>query len=270
MGPHTLSQYPAWHPPAGLPLVYGPASPCPYLPDQPAHALRGLVTDHMPARLYARLLDAGFRRSADLYYQPVCAGCRQCVPIRIPVSSFGPSRRQSRTLRDNEDLTSAFGPLDLTGEKLLLYQRYLAHRHHNHDATEDDLRRFLYQPTGFTAEITYRQRSDARLVAVSIVDIVPPYMSSVYCYFDPGLPRRRLGVYTILAEIGLARSAGLPYYHLGYWIEACSNMAYKADYRPAEVLRTDGRWCPLEPRTGHARHAPGGPEGELPTAGRVD
>ena len=47
-----------------------------------------------PAEVYHRFMDAGFRRSGKLVYQPVCRGCRACVPLRVPVATF---RRASRS-----------------------------------------------------------------------------------------------------------------------------------------------------------------------------
>jgi len=36
----------------------------------------------------------------------------------------------------------------------------------------------------------------------------------------------------------------VPYYYLGYWIAGCPAMAYKANYRPCEVL-VGGVWQEL-------------------------
>src|SRR5215203_6733262 len=48
------------------------------------------------------LTDAGFRRSHHFVYKPLCEGCRACVPVRIRVRDFEPSRAQKRILRRNE------------------------------------------------------------------------------------------------------------------------------------------------------------------------
>ena len=39
----------------------------------------------------------------------------------------------------------------------------------------------------------------------------------------------------------MAQALGLPYLYLGYWIEASPKMAYKAKFRPIEILQ-QGRW----------------------------
>src|SRR4051812_41412142 len=50
---------------------------------------------------YQRLMDAGFRRSGTMIYQPMCGGCRECLPIRVPVKGFVPSRSQRRVVKEN-------------------------------------------------------------------------------------------------------------------------------------------------------------------------
>jgi len=48
-------------------------------------------------------------------------------------------------------------------------------------------------------------------------------------------------VFSVLREIEWARERGIPHYYLGYWIEGCETMDYKAQYNPHELL-VDGQW----------------------------
>ena len=51
------------------------------------------------------------------------------------------------------------------------------------------------------------------------------------------------------------RTQGLPYVYLGYWVPESRKMAYKARFRPSEILRA-GQWVPLEEP--HAALVPAG------------
>jgi leucyl-tRNA---protein transferase len=53
---------------------------------------------------YQRLLEMGFRRSGGHVYRPHCRDCMRCVPVRVPVAQFRPSRSQRRCLQANADL----------------------------------------------------------------------------------------------------------------------------------------------------------------------
>src|SRR6266446_5665111 len=44
------------------------------------------------------------------------------------------------------------------------------------------------------------------------------------------------GVFSVLQQLAYAQRQGLRYHYLGYWIAGCPSMAYKAQYRPHEVL----------------------------------
>jgi arginyl-tRNA--protein-N-Asp/Glu arginylyltransferase len=83
------------------------------------------------------------------------------------------------------------------------------------------------------------------LIAVGVVDILPTGLSSVYLFYDPDFAHQivPLGRYAILKEIEWTREHGYPYYYLGYYIESCPKMRYKAEYRPSELLcPATGRW----------------------------
>jgi arginine-tRNA-protein transferase len=66
-------------------------------------------------------------------------------------------------------------------------------------------------------------------------------LSAVYSYFAPGLEKRSLGTYAVLWLIERARTLGLPYVYLGYWVPESRKMAYKARFKPSEVL-VSGTW----------------------------
>lgn len=225
-------------------LPPGPPHPCPYLPQKTARE-RGFRADHLPAELYHDLMDRGFRRSGDVFYAPDCEGCSACVPLRVPVATFEPSRSQRRAMRRNRDVQTNVAMPVFSAEKLQMYRRYLAHQHPRRpddptpEATAEDFRRSLYTEVVTTVEVTYRLGE--RLIAASLLDVSPRSLSAVYHYYDPDHAQRSLGVFSALTEIELARKVSVPHYYLGYWIAEAPTMSYKANFGPHEVLRS-GVW----------------------------
>jgi len=236
-------------PPVSVRLTTLAPHPCPYLPDRQS-TLRGFVTSRIDSNLYHAFMDAGFRRSGRLVYQPVCAGCRACVPLRVPVDRFRPSKSQRRCTRKNCDLTVTVGEPTATQEKFALYQRYMALWHGRGDGESDPaddwetFESFLYDSPVETVEFCYRDRA-GRLLAVGICDVCAASVSSVYFYHEPAESRRGLGTFGALHEIETARTWGVPHYYLGYWVNGCDTMQYKASFQPCEVLHSDGQWRTL-------------------------
>lgn len=235
-------------PPVALPLAESAEHPCSYLPGRPART-RGFYVERMGGDLYHAFMDAGFRRSGLVVYQPVCRGCRACLPIRVPVGGFRPSKSQRRCARRNADLLVTVGRPVATAEKYDLYRRYVTEWHHSQaDHSRKDFESFLYESPVETIEFCYRDTA-GDLLAVGICDVCATSLSSVYFYHDPAERKRGLGVYGALKEIEFARRTGISYYYLGYWVEGCRTMQYKADYRPHEILHPDGVWRPGSPET---------------------
>jgi len=218
----------------------GEAHRCPYLADREARVC-GFVAETLDAELYHRLMDRGFRRSGTFFYRPACEGCRECVPMRVPVGEFRRSRNQERVWRKNGDLRVEVTTPVCTREKWELYARYLKHQHDGtmSDAFED-FERFLYQPCVSTVEFVYRL--GRRLIGVSLADRSENSLSSVYCFFDPEHRARSVGTFSALWEIEYAREQGMDHYYLGYFVRACASMNYKARFRPNEVLRDYEHW----------------------------
>ena len=243
--PSSFSYYPAPPPPVKVPLVTLGEHACPYLPGRLSQS-RALWAERMPGELYHRFMDAGFRRSGKLVYQPVCRGCRACTPIRVSVESFRPSKSQRRCRRRNADLGVTVAEPVATDEKHELYRRYVTGRHRQPagDESRESFEGFLHASPVESVEFSYRDAA-GRLLAVGICDLCGESLSSVYFYFEPEEARRGLGTFGALFEIETAKRLGVPWYYLGYWVDGCRSMQYKVDFRPAEVLGADGTWRPL-------------------------
>ena len=92
----------------------------------------GTAVEKLDCIVYERLLRQGFRRYSSMAYNTRCQNCRECIPIRIPVKTFAPSKSQRRILHKNEDVEVIItaNPADFcTDEKALMYRNY--YNHHN-------------------------------------------------------------------------------------------------------------------------------------------
>ncbi len=222
-----------------LALYLSAVHPCAYLESLDARTLFVDPEARIDGHLYQSLIDQGFRRSGAQIYRPACRDCADCIPVRLPVRAFQPDRSQRRHWKRNiSDVTCVAAPATFRLEHFALYRRYLAHRHADgrmaEDATEENYRRFLVDPWGGLTRFI-ELRLDGQLVGVAITDQLERGLSAVYTFFDPDLPQRGLGVFSVLSQIEIARQQGLDYLYLGYWVKASRKMAYKARFRPIEA-----------------------------------
>lgn len=223
-------------------LTRTPTYDCPYLPNRQAVQF-GFASEHLDAELYQALMDRGFRRSGTIFYGMECPSCNACVPLRVPVSSFRPSKSQRRTLRKNADVQVKYAEPQFRNESHALYQRYLRHQHPNtpQDESKDSFEEILYGRAVDAIEARYFLAE--KLIGVSLLDVGSESLSAVYHFFDPDLRERRIGVLSALKEIQHAHSLGIPHYYLGYWVKDAKTMSYKASYGPNEIL-VSGKWIP--------------------------
>jgi arginyl-tRNA--protein-N-Asp/Glu arginylyltransferase len=229
-----------------LRLLLTPEHPCSYLPVQRARTVFVAPETPIDTELQSNLSRAGFRRSGQYLYRPQCAACRACIPTRVPVDAFRPRRSQRRCLARNADLEIDLINARRDPELYALYARYIDMRHDDGDmypASEAQYDSFLLGTWSRT--LMLRARLEGTVVAVGVIDLLDDGVSAVYSFFDPALEARSLGTFTVLSEIDLARSLGLPYLYLGYWIAACTKMTYKADFRPQEHFDAS-RWTRVD------------------------
>ncbi len=82
-----------------------------------------------------------------------------------------------------------------------------------------------------------------KLVGVGYVDCLPKCLSAIYFFHDPDERKRSLGTYNVLSIIRKAAEWRLPPpYYLGYFVEGCRSLEYKARFCPHEVLNAKGEW----------------------------
>jgi arginyl-tRNA--protein-N-Asp/Glu arginylyltransferase len=217
--------------------------PCPYLPGRTERKIVTELSGTEAEALHERLSRAGFRRSHNIAYAPVCPGCQACVPIRVVSEDFTPDRTQRRILRANQDLTVSEMPARATAEQFTLFQRYQKNRHADGDMAAMgyyDYRAMIEDTPISTGLLEFRDAQD-RLLGACLTDWLADGLSAVYSFFDTDQDKRSLGTFAVLWLIGRARSLGLPYVYLGYWVPESRKMAYKARFRPSEILMS-GAW----------------------------
>ena len=217
--------------------------PCPYVAGRTERKVVTEITGPDAEAVHDRLSRAGFRRSHNIAYAPVCPSCQSCVPIRIPVASFRPDRTLRRISKANAGLDGFEVAPRATAEQFQLFQRYQQMRHGEGDMATMSFYdyRAMVEDTPIETFIAEFRDEDERLIGACLTDKLGDGLSAVYSFFAPGLDKRSLGTFTILWLIERTRALGLPYVYLGYWVPESRKMAYKARFRPSEILM-GGSW----------------------------
>ncbi len=225
-----------------------PPAACGYRPDE-IWTLQYLFVAQASADEYQDYLKRGWRRFGRAFFHPVCKSCHKCLSLRVPVTTFRPDRSQRRARQANADVEIIIGEPGVTAEKLRLYDRF-----HNYQTDEkgwpahdpkdprDYAESFADNPFP-TEEWCYYIAG--RLVGVGYVDVLPKAMSAIYFFYDPDERHRSLGTYNVLRVMDSAADRGIPHVYLGYYVEGCRSLEYKARFRPNEVRTWDGTWGPF-------------------------
>ncbi len=223
-----------------------PPSPCSYLPGETS-ALRYEIVAQLTAAEYQERLRTGWRRFGYSLFKPVCPNCTKCLSLRVPVTTFKPDRSQRRCLAANAGpVRLVIGAPEVTDEKLDLYDRFHAFQsehvgwvYHGSKDVSGYAESFVDNPFD-TLEWCYY--IGQKLVGVGYVDRLPAGLSAIYFFHDPDERHRSLGTFNVLSVIRKAAEWKLPHVYLGYFVEGCRSLEYKARFGPHEVLTAGGEW----------------------------
>ena len=232
-------------------FVTSPA-PCPYLPGRQERMVFTELSGPHANELNDALGRIGFRRSQSVAYRPSCAGCSACVSVRVVAHDFVANGTQRKLIRRHADLEVTACRPWATDEQYQLLRRYLAARHPGGGMAgmdDTDYADMIEQSPVNSVIVEYREPSvngaQGRLIGACLTDRQADGLSMIYSFFDTELAERPgLGNLIILDHILRARTAGLPYVYLGYWVKGSPRMEYKTRYRPMEMLGPRG-WAVL-------------------------
>lgn len=218
-------------------------APCSYLPAQQEQLVFLLPEQPIDAALYQQLLQLNFRRSGEQVYTPHCPTCRACESVRLNPVAVQPSRSQRRLLnkacRNNWQHKLADSP---SSDYFPLFADYISHKHSDgsmYPPAREQLDAMLN--CSWLKVRFLEQYYQQQLVAVTIVDETAEAFSAVYTFFCSGVAAFSPGILAILYLLQYTEQQQKCWLYLGYQIDACQKMAYKAAFQPQQRF-IQGQW----------------------------
>jgi len=191
------------------------------------------------------LLADGWRHFGEHFFRynvgPHELELRRVLPLRISLKDFKVSRSQRRIIKRNQDLQSVIRPIEITTEKVILFEK---HKQRFKHSVPNSIYDFLSSvPADVPCEAfevsVYAQE---KLLAASFFDVGATAISAVYAMFETEESSRSLGIFTMLLTIEYALKSGKSFYYPGYAYEGNSFYDYKKRFSALETFDWNGYW----------------------------
>lgn len=188
------------------------------------------------------LLSLGYRHFGEVFFRPVCGACKNCIPIRIPIREFSPSKSVRRLCNRNKRFQVT---LEKPAPSRQTYDLYKRHKKRFakkfYESYELYVRGFFASPP-FKFDRALVIRDGSTLVAYTHLDVTANAMSAIYCYFDEKYKQYSPGKFSIYKEIEIAGEAGIKWLYLGFYVPGNRHMKYKIQYKPNQLMFSRHRW----------------------------
>ena len=182
----------------------------------------------------------GYRHFGFYFFRPLCEGCHQCIPLRIPLNTFRFSRSERRVFSKNKGFRTEVGPPFPSRDAFRLYKTHKKRFEEQGRESYEQFAESFFAPLACSYQLSLYDGEE--LIAVSHFDATEHSLSAVYCYYHDGYHRHSLGAYAILKEIELAIEWGLDFVYLGYFVPENNHMNYKIRYCPNQLFIGEGSW----------------------------
>jgi len=213
---------------------------CSYLADK-EQKMHYKVIDNCSAQITQELIERGYRRFGKMYFRPVCESCQECQSIKIDVLNYCFSKSEKRVIKKAKEIEVYTQKPTLSQEHLKLFESYHLHMKSKKDwnyqktSAEHYYSSFVDGHEDFGYEILYF--FEDKLIGVDLIDILDDGISSIYFYYDPDYSHFSLGKLSLLQQISLAKETNKKWIYLGYYVEECPSLNYKAKYKPYITLQ---------------------------------
>lgn len=215
---------------------------CSYLEDK-EQVTHYKVIENCSAQNCQDLIERGYRRFGKMYFRPICSDCDECQSIKINVENFTFSKSQKRVIKKAAHIKSYIQIPSLSQAHLDLFEKYhlfMKDRKewtYNETSPEHYYQSFVTGHSEFGYEVLYFDED--KLIGVDLIDILEDGISSIYFYYDPDYSKYSLGKLSLLNQIKFASRSNKKWIYLGYYVEDCPSLSYKAEYKP--YLTLNGR-----------------------------
>ena len=244
----------------------------------------GFQCEKMSVDEYDKLINMGFRRSGTFIYKSdVLRTCCPMYTIRTSYEQFRWTKEHKHDVRkflraldvaksetmsyeevlDNldqltPDLAIRWESNEYSDAKYALFAKYQRGVHDDDECSPSGFKQFLCDSPLSNSSVAELRGSlhqcyyyKEQLIAIGVLDVLPSGLSSVYFMYDPDFKSMALGKISALLEMRETRTRlCLDYYYMGYYIQDCAKMKYKAKFGGELLNPLDNRYVGFHQRVG--------------------